>query len=69
LECPAGINRNQWPECSGIRKKIGTTQSVIARIEDSDYKGHSLRMLRRVAEALDARLSVHLLPQEAVPGR
>jgi hypothetical protein len=39
---------------------------VIARLEDSDYEGHSLRMLRRIAEALDARLAVRLVPDEAL---
>ena len=37
---------------------IGTTQSVIARLEDADYDGHSLRMLRRIAEALDYDIDV-----------
>ncbi|MDP2957337.1 MAG: helix-turn-helix domain-containing protein [Longimicrobiales bacterium] len=46
-----------------LAERVGTTQSVIARIEDADYEGHSLRMLRRVAEALDAHLSVHLVPE------
>jgi ribosome-binding protein aMBF1 (putative translation factor) len=37
---------------------IGTTQSVIARLEDADYDGHSFRMLRRIAEALDYDIEV-----------
>ena len=41
--------------------RVGTTQSVIARLEDADYQGHSLRMLRRVAQALDAHLTVALV--------
>lgn len=49
-----------------LARKVGTTQSVIARLEDSDYEGHSLRMLRRIAEALDARLAVRLVPEEAL---
>src|SRR6185436_7411089 len=35
-----------------------TSQSVIARLEDADYSGHSLRMLRRIAEALGKQLRV-----------
>lgn len=46
--------------------KVGTTQSVIARLEDADYEGHSLRMLRRIAEALDAHISAHLVPDETL---
>ena len=49
-----------------LARKVGTSQSVIARLEDSDYEGHSLRMLRRIAEALDARLAVRLVPDEAL---
>ena len=41
-----------------LAERIGTTQSVIARLEDSDYEGHSLTMLARVAHALDLHLQV-----------
>ncbi len=37
---------------------IGTTQSVISRLEDADYKGHSLTVLNRIATALNQRLMV-----------
>ncbi len=40
---------------------IGTTQSVISRLEDADYDGHSLSMLSRIAKALNKRLSVQFL--------
>ena len=46
-----------------LAKKIGTTQSVVSRIEDADYHGHSLQMLRRVADALDLKLDVRFLPR------
>jgi ribosome-binding protein aMBF1 (putative translation factor) len=36
---------------AGLAKKVGTTQSVIARLEDAEYTGHSLTMLERVATA------------------
>jgi len=35
-----------------LAKLVGTTQSVISRLEDSDYEGHSLAMLCRIAELL-----------------
>jgi len=41
-----------------LAEMIGTTQSVIARLEDADYEGHSLTTLQRIAEALGKRLSV-----------
>src|SRR5438270_11921167 len=34
----------------------GTTQSVIARLEDADYEGHSPSMLQRIAAAVNKRL-------------
>ncbi len=35
---------------------IGTTQSVISRLEDDDYNGHSLTMLARISAALNKQL-------------
>lgn len=43
---------------------IGTTQSVIARLEDSDYEGHSLTMLQRIAAALDRTIAISLIPRK-----
>jgi predicted transcriptional regulator len=40
---------------------VGTTQSVITRLEDADYEGHSLTMLRRIAEALGCEVEVRLV--------
>ena len=45
-----------------LAKRIGTTQSVISRLEDADYEGHSLAMLRRVATALDNRIELRWVP-------
>lgn len=42
---------------------IGSKQSVIARLEDADYEGHSLTMLQRIAAALEQRLELRLVPQ------
>jgi ribosome-binding protein aMBF1 (putative translation factor) len=36
-----------------LAKLIGTTGSVISRLEDADYTGHSMAMLRRIASALN----------------
>jgi len=44
---------------------IGTQQSTIARLEDADYEGHSLSMLRRIAEVLNQRLEVRFTPKRA----
>jgi ribosome-binding protein aMBF1 (putative translation factor) len=40
---------------------VGTTPSVISRLEDSDYEGHSLAMLRRIARALDKRVEIRFV--------
>jgi ribosome-binding protein aMBF1 (putative translation factor) len=44
-----------------LGKLVGTTQSVIARLEDADYEGHSLNMLNRIATALDKRVDIRFL--------
>jgi predicted transcriptional regulator len=43
-----------------LAQMVGTTQSVISRLEDADYEGHSLSMLHRIAMALNRRLSVQM---------
>jgi len=55
----AGLTQKQLAE------RVGTTQSVIARLEDSDYDGHSLKMLRRIASALGRcmRIDFYQRPQ------
>jgi ribosome-binding protein aMBF1 (putative translation factor) len=49
-----------------LARKVGTTQSVISRLEDADYRGQSLSMLRRIARALDLYVHITL---EREPGR
>jgi len=45
-----------------LAERIGTKQSVIARLEDADYEGHSLSMLKRIADAVGKRLEIRLAP-------
>ena len=45
-----------------LAKLVGTTQPTIARLEDADYDGHSLTMLRRIASALNMRLELRFVP-------
>ena len=49
---------------SDLAVLIGTTQSVISRLEDADYDGHSLSMLTRIAEALNQRLTVAMTARD-----
>jgi ribosome-binding protein aMBF1 (putative translation factor) len=41
---------------------VGTTASVICRLENDDYRGHSLTMLGRIATALNSRLEIRFVP-------
>lgn len=41
---------------------VGTTPSVICRLEDADYAGHSLSMPTRIAEALGRSMEIRFTP-------
>ncbi len=56
LRTKAGLTQVQ------LAKLVGTTASVICRLEDADYAGHSVAMLRRIAAALDRRVEIRFLP-------
>ncbi|MBI2686521.1 MAG: helix-turn-helix domain-containing protein [Acidobacteria bacterium] len=45
-----------------LARRAGTTASVICRMEDADYDGHTLAMLRRIATALGRRIEIHAVP-------
>lgn len=47
-----------------LAKSVGTTTSVISRLEDAEYQGHSLAMLRRIAAALGQRVEVRFVPED-----
>ena len=44
-----------------LADRIGSRQSVIARLEDADYRGHSLSMLQRIGDALGRRLDLRFV--------
>lgn len=52
----AGLTQQQLADL------VGTKQSVIARLEDADYEGHSLTMLQRIATALNHKIEMHFVP-------
>ncbi len=52
---------------SELAKLVGTTASVISRLEDADYDGHSLAMLRRIAAALDKRVEIRFVSNKRAP--
>lgn len=55
MRVEAGMTQKQLAE------RVGTTQSVISRLEDADYEGHSLSMVNRIAKALDRQVTVQLV--------
>jgi len=56
LRTEAGLTQAQ------LAKLIDTTASVVCRLEDADYEGHSLAMLRRIAAALQKRVEIRFVP-------
>ena len=56
LRTAAGLTQTQ------LAKLVGTTASVICRLEDADYEGHSLAMLRRIGGALHQRVEIRFVP-------
>ena len=66
LRTQAGLSQRE------LAKLVGTTASAICRLEDADYEGHSLAMLRRIAAALNTRVEIRFVPvkttkRKAVP--
>ena len=49
-----------------LAKRVGTSASVICRLEDAGYNGHSLSMLQRIAAALDKRVEIRFV---SIPGK
>jgi ribosome-binding protein aMBF1 (putative translation factor) len=41
-----------------LAERIGSKQTVISRLEDADYDGHSLSMLQRIAAALGKEITI-----------
>ena len=46
-----------------LAKLLKTSQQQVSRLESPNYEGHSLSMLRRVAEALHAKVRVVFEPE------
>ncbi len=61
LRAEAGLTQGE------LAKLVGTSRTVITRLEADDYAGHSLSMLRRVAAAMNKRVEIRFVPLKA-PG-
>ncbi len=57
LRTKAGLSQRELAE------RVGTSASAICRLEDADYEGHSLSILKRIAEALDKRVEIRFAPK------
>ena len=58
MRAAAGLSQRE------LAKRAGTAASVICRMEDADYEGHALAMLRRIAAALGRRIELRAIPVE-----
>lgn len=45
-----------------LARRLGTKASAISRIESSDYDGHSLKLLNKIAELFDAKIRISMIP-------
>jgi transcriptional regulator with XRE-family HTH domain len=56
LRSRAGLTQKE------LAARVGTTPSVISRLEDANYGRHSLSMLRRIAAAVGQRVEIRFVP-------
>jgi transcriptional regulator with XRE-family HTH domain len=54
----AGLSQKQ------LARKLRTSQQNISRLESPSYEGHSLAMLRRMADVLGATVQVTIAPKD-----
>jgi len=62
LRQQAGISQKD------LAKLLKTSQQQISRLESPGYEGHSLSTLRRIAEALHARVRIAFEPEGTAKG-
>ena len=58
LRVEAGLSREELAEL------VGTSLFVIARLEDDDWEGHSVDLLRRIADAMGTRVEIRFVTLE-----
>lgn len=62
----AALRQKSGLSQAALAKKVKTSQQQICRLESGGYQGHSLSMLRRVAQALHAKVQVTFLPDQKI---
>jgi ribosome-binding protein aMBF1 (putative translation factor) len=58
LRRDAGLSQN------ALAERMGTTRSAISRLENADYEGHSVAMLRKIVTALGKRVHITFIDPE-----
>jgi transcriptional regulator with XRE-family HTH domain len=58
----AALREKAGPSQRDLARKLKTSQQNISRLESPSYEGHSLSMLRRVAESLGVTVRVVFEP-------
>jgi transcriptional regulator with XRE-family HTH domain len=61
LRKKAGLSQKE------LAKRVGTSQQQISRLESPSYEGHSLSMLRRVAEVLGGTVHIEIRGKKQEP--
>ncbi len=60
----AALRRQAGLSQKDLAKLLKTSQQQISRLESPEYEGHSLSMLRRVADVLHARVRIVFEPAD-----
>lgn len=56
LRSKAGLTQKEFAE------RVGMKQSVISRLESTDYRGYKVETLERIAKAMNQQLHFHFEP-------
>jgi transcriptional regulator with XRE-family HTH domain len=56
----ASLRKSSGMSQKELAKRVGTSQQQISRLESPSYEGHSLSMLRRIADVLGASVHVEI---------
>jgi len=60
----ASLRKDSGMSQKELARRVGTSQQQISRLESTAYEGHSLSMLRRVADVLGAKVRVEIERQK-----
>ena len=48
---------------AALAKKVGTKAAEIDRLENADFEGHPLPLLRKIADVFGMRIEINFVPQ------